>query len=196
VRELGLFSGTFNPIHVGHLLIAECARDQFSLEKVIFIPARKPPHKKEDLLDPEARLDMVESAIVDNPYFESSRVELDRDGPSYTVDTVRHFRMLFPDARLNLIVGGDNAPFVHQWHEAEELLKMARLLMAPRPQPVENGQPVQAGDSAIIEVPEFAISSSAIRERIRQNGSILYMVPPGVHAQIQKHGYYREGTGS
>lgn len=193
MRELGLFTGTFNPIHWGHLLIAESARDQFALGKVIFVTASIPPHKRKGLLEPQARFDMVEAAIADNPFFESSRIELDREGPSYTIDTVRHFRMLFPDARINLILGGDNVPYIHQWHEGEELLKMVRLLLAPRPQGQPSSPPEPAVEnSAVIECPAIGISGSEIRRRIQQHRSILYMVPPSVNAIIHKHHYYKE----
>lgn len=99
--EIGVFCGTFNPIHLGHLLIAECARDQFGLEKVFFVTSPRPPHRSTDLLDGEARHLMVSAAVADNPHFEASRLELERSGPSYTSETIRSLLRIYTDKETN-----------------------------------------------------------------------------------------------
>jgi nicotinate-nucleotide adenylyltransferase len=133
MNEIGLFCGTFNPIHLGHLLIAECARDQFNLDRVIFVTSPMPPHRSGGLLPGWDRHAMVEAAIAGNKNFEASTAELERSGPSYTIDTVKQIRALHNnDVRINLIIGGDNVPFLKEWHHANELTKLCRLLVAPR----------------------------------------------------------------
>ncbi|MBU6450425.1 MAG: nicotinate-nucleotide adenylyltransferase [Cyanobacteria bacterium REEB67] len=133
MNEIGLFCGTFNPIHLGHLLIAECARDQFKLAKVIFVTSPMPPHRSGGLLPGWDRHAMVVAAIAGNENFEASTVELERPGPSYTIDTVKQIRSLYnDDVRISLIIGGDNVPFLKEWHHANELTTLCRLLVAPR----------------------------------------------------------------
>jgi nicotinate-nucleotide adenylyltransferase len=175
---------------MGHLLIAECAREQFALDKVIFIPNGVPPHRQQELLEPHLRLELVRAAIGSNPKFECSRIEIDREGPSYTVDTLREIKMQQPNARLNLILGGDNMPYITQWHQADELIKLCRILVAPR-SAVKSPQ-VHTGDGKDvayenIEFPEVDISSSSIRQRLREGKSVLYMVPAEVNTLLLKH---------
>ncbi len=203
MREIGLLCGTFNPVHWGHLLIAECARDQFALDKVLFITSGRPPHRDHDLLDAEDRHAMVEAAVKNNPFFEASRMELDRPGPSYTVDTLRQVKKEEGEhASLNLIVGADNVPYVEQWKEAAEIFKLSRLLVAPRSkssnamknhgQPTEH--PVHPANIAAIDLPEIGISSSYIRERLREDATVLYMVPPGAIEILAARGFYTSGA--
>jgi nicotinate-nucleotide adenylyltransferase len=133
MKEIGLFCGTFNPIHLGHLLIAECARDQFALEKVLFVTSTMPPHRSGGLLPGIDRFAMVQAAVATNPLFEASTLELDRPGPSYTVDTVKQVLADHNNqVRVNLIIGGDNMPFLKEWHNAAELISLCRLLVVPR----------------------------------------------------------------
>lgn len=132
MRELGLFCGTFNPVHMGHLLIAESARVDFALETVYFVVSPAPPHRSSGLLAGEARYELVKEAVAENPCFQASDLELQRPGPSYTVDTVLSMKELYPDHRINLIIGSDNLPFLKDWHRAEELVSLVRLLVVPR----------------------------------------------------------------
>lgn len=132
MRELGLFCGTFNPVHMGHLLIAESARVDFKLETVYFVVSPEPPHRNVGLLAGEARYELVKAAVAENPCFQASDLELQRPGPSYTIDTVLSMRALYPDYRINLIIGSDNLPFLKDWHRAEELVSLVRLLVVPR----------------------------------------------------------------
>ncbi len=201
MKELGVFCGTFNPVHWGHLLVAECARDQFKLDTVIFITCGRPPHRRGDLLDGESRHEMVAAALTDNPHFEASRMELDRPGPSYTVDTIEALRASSPaGARLNLIIGGDNLAYLPQWHRAEDLSRLCRFLVAPRMAPVAGNAEAQVQqkvvlpdgfDVAEIASPVVAVSSSEIRNRLRAEQSVLYMVPPAVNSILLARRHYR-----
>ena len=133
MKEIGLFCGTFNPIHLGHLLIAECARDQFALTEVLFVTSPTPPHRSTGLLAGEERHRLVQAAIKDNQHFQASRLELDKPGTSYTVDTVKQvLEAQTEPSRVNLIIGGDNLPFLKDWHRSEELLSLCRLIVVPR----------------------------------------------------------------
>lgn len=133
MQEIGLFCGTFNPVHLGHLLIAEAARSQFALDKVIFVVSPHPPHRNNrELLDGEARYSLLCRAIAENQYFQASDLELKRQGKSYTIDTVESLKVEFPDARISLIIGSDNLKSFDTWHRYQDLAKQVRLLVVPR----------------------------------------------------------------
>jgi len=215
MEDIGLFCGTFNPIHLGHLLIAECARDQFGLSKILFVVSAAPPHRTDSLLSGWERYAMVQAAVASNPHFEASTLELDRDGPSYTVDTVKAVLALHNNkVRINLLIGGDNMPFLKEWHNAPELIKLCRLIVAPRLRYIadfttltENGQAsviktitqdqadswqdcqIEGAQVSVVDFPGIAISASTIRKRIAAGKSVLYMVPPEVDKIIteKKH---------
>jgi nicotinate-nucleotide adenylyltransferase len=215
MKEIGLFCGTFNPIHLGHLLIAESARDQFDLAKVLFVTSILPPHRSGGLLPGLDRHLMVEAAVASNPFFEASTLELDRPGPSYTVDTVKQVLALHSnDVRVNLIIGGDNLPFLNEWHKAEELIKLCRLIVVPRLRfggdnlsangedilktaaPTQPGRPtdyhLDGAQLSVVDFPGVAFSASTIRERAAAGRSVLYMVPPEVNKIIVEKGYFRK----
>ena len=212
VQEIGLFCGTFNPVHTGHLLIAECARDQFDLEKVIFVTSPAPPHREDTLLDGRARHEMVQAAIEDNPFFEASALELEREGPSYTIDTIKQIRTTYGStARINLIIGGDNLRHLSTWNRADELAKSCRILVVPRlryenvvkdgfrmvgEEPVEVEEQFENASIESVDFPGIAISGSRIRERIREGKTVLYMVPPRVNKLILDRGYFAGKEGS
>ncbi len=205
--EIGVFCGTFNPVHLGHLLIAECARDQLKLDKVIFVTSPSPPHREDELLDGRARHELVKAAVADNPCFEASSIELERQGPSYTYDTISALGSIYGDGtNINLIIGGDNLSQLKDWYEVDKLLKSCRILVVPRLRYIENtdGSLVRIGEEPdklkeefpdvrieIIDFPGIAISGSKIRERLSQNKSILYMVPNPVNDLILKNGYFK-----
>jgi nicotinate-nucleotide adenylyltransferase len=226
LRELGVFCGTFNPIHLGHLLIAECARDQFKLEKVIFVTSPRPPHRSKDLLDGESRHLLVSAAVADNPHFQCSRIEIERQGPSYTSDTVKQLLTEYrgksgAEWRINLILGADNLSFLRMWHEVDYLLETCRFLVAPRLVDISQGYPVsdetnssteENGENSVLATvsqvdllqnlsspdvametivfPCVSISSSAIRSRLREGRSVLYMVPPAVNELLLTRNFY------
>ncbi len=210
-KQLGIFCGTFNPIHIGHLLIAECARDQFKLEKVIFVTSPTPPHRADELLDGDSRHKLVLAAIAENSSFEASTIELDRDGPSYSVVTLETIReQVGVDTKLNLIIGGDNLRELHTWHRVGDLTKLCRVLVVPRLRYAQEGEGLKVvGDGPAVPVkqefpeaeicsvdfPGIAISGSNVRERISQGKTVLYMVPRAVNDIILSNGFYKaQGT--
>lgn len=202
MQGIGIFCGTFNPIHLGHLLVAECARDQFNLEKVLFITSPRPPHRSDVLLDAHERHNMVACAVAGNPAFEASMLEIERTGPSYTIDTIRQVLERFGNERqMNLLLGADNLKQLSTWHRVDEICKLVRLLVAPRFADVNRGSqsalhsgngniPAQA-EYELIDFPAVDISSSEIRKRIGEGRSVLYMVPPAVNQLLSAKGYYR-----
>ncbi|CAN5388155.1 nicotinate-nucleotide adenylyltransferase [soil metagenome] len=210
MRNLGLFCGTFNPIHSGHLLIAQCAQDQFNLERVFFVTSSNPPHRQDQgLLEAESRHSMVVAAVSGNPKFEASRVELDRDGLSYTIDTVEIFKTLYPEAKISLIIGGDNVKYLKDWHCAEALFKNCHFLVAPRlvssakqesssevsMKTLVRKETFESKDSllSVIDFPGIAISASYIRGRLKLKRTVLYMVPPAVNDILMDNKYYADG---
>lgn len=197
MQELGIFGGTFNPIHNGHLLIAEMAREQFQLDKVLFMTGANLPHRTDVQVPAEARYEMVQAAISDNPWFEASRLELERQGPSYTVDTLRQLKALHSQSRLNLIIGGDNVEFLSTWHEANDLFKLCRILIAVRPPMQEQNVDLskyQGASFEFIDLPPIGIASTIIRKRLAECKSIKYMVPEAVHLLLQERGYYHDAS--
>ena len=189
--RLGIFGGTFNPIHVGHLLLAETARESLTLDRVLFIPAGTPPHKPpRDLLGAPARLRLVQLAIRDHPGFAASEIEVQRRGPSYTIDTVELIRQQLPDAKLFLIVGVDMLTV--PWRAWSELKRLCTVVAARRP-----GRRAPRGARGItwLTMPQVDIASSDIRARLREQRSIRYLVPPVVERYLKQHHLYRGGQG-
>ncbi len=218
--SLGVLGGTFDPIHIGHLAVAEEVREVLGLERVLFVPASVPPHKPGRPISPvEDRAAMVALAIADNPAFELSRVELDRPGPSYSVETVEELlrqgrvtpvrndatpvgipvdgRDRAATSAIFLILSAEAAAQLATWHEPTRLLSLCRLAVVPRA-----GVRLPEGWAAaefpgfedrfvMLDGPDLAISGSAIRERVRSGRSIRYLVPDAVRAYIGDHGLYR-----
>jgi nicotinate-nucleotide adenylyltransferase len=176
-------------------MLAEFARDQFDLQKIIVVTSPNPPHRHQDLLDAELRHELVEAACKDNEFFQPSRIELDRSGPSYTVDTIKAIKEQEADARMNLLVGQDNVPHLKEWHESSTLLSICRLLVATRTSSVTKEEVLaelpSAADVELIDFLQIPVSSSLIRTRIRSNKTILYLVPPRVNEIIQAKELYK-----
>lgn len=198
---LGVFGGTFNPIHNGHLLICETIREEFGLEKILFVPAQIPPHKDVNrVAEAEHRLEMTRLAISDNPHFEVSDIEMKREGASYTVDTLAAFKTLYgPDTLLNLIVGADAIVQLTSWRRFEEILKLCRIIVARRPDTgddaLDRAIDRLIGDYGAVIKKSKAVampySSTEIRERVKSRLSIRYRVPPCVEDYIREHRLYR-----
>ena len=202
-RRIGLMGGTFDPIHYGHLVTAEEVRGQFALERVVFVPSGQPPHKAPEGVTPaEHRYVMTVLATTSNPHFDVSRVDIDRPGPSYTVDTLTAARELYgPDTELYFITGADALLEILTWKSPERLLSLCRFVAATRPgYPLERVELV-AGELfrryrsrvLVVPVPAVAISSSDIRDRVRAGRSIRYLVPEPVAEYIYKHRLYVKG---
>lgn len=201
--RIGILGGTFNPPHLGHLICAQEAYLQLGLDRVTLIPARIPPHKPvEDEPGAEHRLELCRLAIRgDEQRFSVSGLEVAREGPSYTVDTLEELHSSAPDHELFLIVGGDIAAGLPNWHEPERVLSLATLAVAKRP-----GTSRAAVDEALgslrggertrfFRMPRIAISSTMLRERVRRHESIRYFVPDPVISYIERHRLYG-GVGS
>lgn len=207
MRRIGLFGGTFDPPHLGHLVLAEWARVGLRLDRVVFVPAGTPPHKRgRRLTDAALRLAMTRLAVRGNPAFTVSGFEARRDGPSFTVDTLRHFHARQPGARFYLLMGADSLADFPTWHEPGEIVRLAALVVATRPGPSPPGSrtaaaaaasgrgllPVDArGRVVMLDNPAVAISSSALRARARAGRSLRYLVPDAVAAYVARHGLYR-----
>ncbi|HPT62658.1 MAG TPA: nicotinate-nucleotide adenylyltransferase [Candidatus Atribacteria bacterium] len=186
--------GTFDPIHHGHLVTAEEVRDYFDLDEVVFVPSARPPHKiGQEVSDPEHRYLMVVLATVTNPYFQVSRAEIERPGPSYSIDTVRYFKDLWGErTEIFFITGADAFSQISSWNNPEELLELCTFVAASRPGYRLLGvEKKYQGRVKTIEVSALAISSSEIRWRVRRGESIKYLVPETVENYIYKNGLYR-----
>jgi nicotinate-nucleotide adenylyltransferase len=196
--EIGIFGGTFNPIHTRQLMVAQCALEQFKLDKVIFVPNGTPPHKKTDVLDKESRFEMVAAAVRDNPRFEASRIEIDRPGITYSIDTLKALKQsLGEGVRLNFIIGEDNIKSLENYARADELLSLCRLLVSPRDY-VKRGMlkrwriSLPKATIEAIDCPADARSSTLIREWIRSGKSVQYLVAPAVHKILKAKKHYQQ----
>jgi nicotinate-nucleotide adenylyltransferase len=200
-RHVGVFGGTFDPIHVGHLAAAEDAAWGLGLELVLFVPNRVPPHKLDrPVTAAHHRLAMVEAAVADNPLFAVSRVEMERSGTSYSLVTLRELDdKLGPNARLLFLAGVDALPDLHAWHHPEELLSEFEVVFLCRPDTpeldwpaLERRFPGLRDRIRIMDIPELEVSGSDIRQRVRDARPIRYYVTPPVQRYIAEHGLYRE----
>lgn len=192
--RVGIFGGTFNPVHLGHLLLAEGAMKQIPLDEVLWVPARMPPHKTvEGDVSPEDRYRMVELAIEGHPNFKISRVELDRKTPSYTIDTVRQLQKERGGAQTEwfLLLGSDAAAELPSWREIDQLLMLVQFVMIPRPSEMVPGTISKKVPGTVLNVQTPPISASEIRKRIAQGRSVEDLVPEKVRHYIEEHGLYR-----
>jgi nicotinate-nucleotide adenylyltransferase len=190
--RLGVLGGTFDPIHIGHLIVAEEARACLALDWVLFIPARISPLKQGEgtLFSPEERWQMVALATADNPRFVASRVDLDRQGPSYTVDTLRQLKAIHRPTSLHFILGADSLRSLREWRQPHEIAQLARLVAISRPgydlglEELDRDIPGLAEATDVLETLEIGISSTDIRRRLRQGLPIAYQVPRDVERFI------------
>ena len=181
---VGVFGGTFDPVHVGHLAIANAALDELGLGRVYFVPARRSPLKQEGpIAGPEDRLAMLEAATTGEPRFRVSAVELDRKGPSFTVDTLEAMR---GEGELFLILGSDAYADFEEWREPERIRSLATIVLAARP-----GAPNAPSGVRMLDSPLMDISSRELRARAARGRSLRYLVPEGVLRYIEEHGLYR-----
>ncbi len=199
IRRLGILGGTFDPIHHGHLVAAQEVQHQLALDQVLFVPAGTPPHKPPQPISPiHHRLRMVELAIAGKPHFALSRLDADRPGPCYTVDTLQLLRREWgPGPLFVFIIGADSLADLLTWHQPQRLIELCELAAVTRPG-VEVDLPRLAehlpGITArlhLVQMPLLEISSSDLRARVRAGRPISYLVPPTVEAYILEQGLYR-----
>lgn len=197
-KSLGILGGTFDPIHIGHLRMAEHVFNSMELEKIIFIPAYVPPHKLgQDFAPAQDRYAMTELAVAANPHFTVSDMELKRTGVSYTIDTIRQLHAQYGDRELNFIIGADSVAQLHTWHNIEEMLELTRFVAVWRPgyEGAMEEMVQHLGQRArervlLLDTPVYDISSTEIRTRIRQGASLAGLVPQAVEKYIYEHGLY------
>lgn len=199
-KKIGIMGGTFNPIHIGHLILGQTALEQFQLNKVLFMPTKNPPHKRYDhILDDTIRAEMVELSIKNNPNFELSTFELDRDGITYTADTLIQLTKQHPEEEYYFIVGADSLFHIDRWKDPKTIFELSTVLAAVRGQKT-NKEMLQKilelnekfhTTVELLGSPIIDISSSEIRERARKGMDIQYYVMPKVASYIQKNNLYR-----
>jgi nicotinate-nucleotide adenylyltransferase len=190
---VGVFGGTFNPPHVGHLIVAESVRDSLRLGRVLFIPAARSPHKGMQSLAPaEHRLAMTRLAVEGNPGFEASDIEIQRGGTSYTVDTLREIARMHPGATLKLLIGADNLFDFEGWKSPGDILDLADLVVLTRPgfDPPSNRSGFMER-ATLVTVPQIGVSGTDVRRRVKFNQSVRYLVPPAVEEYIRRHALYK-----
>ena len=197
----GVLGGTFDPPHYGHLVLAENARVQLGLARVLFLLAGQPPHKPNQPIAPARhRLAMVEAAVADNPAFVLSRVDLDRPGPHYTVDTLAILRREHPGGEWFFLVGSDSLAQFLSWRDPAGIVRQARLAVMPRPgyepdlQALERAVPGIGERLIWLDVPHLDIAASDLRQRVQQGLPIRYLVPPPVEAYVRQHHLYNESS--
>ncbi len=193
--RVGIFGGSFNPPHVAHLALAEAARDQGGLDRVVWIPAATPPHKqRQNLPAAEHRLAMTRLAVAGNGAFVVSDLEIERAGVSYTVDTVRALQAAYPDVAFHLLLGGDSLAQFGAWVEPEEIARRVPLIVYPRPgADLSRVAPSLMARVTLLDRPLLDPSSTALRGLLRAGRSVRYLVPDAVLAYIAEHGLYAEG---
>jgi len=200
--KLGILGGTFDPPHVGHLILAEEARQALGLQQVLFVPAGEPWRKAgRQLSPPEHRLAMVRLAVGDNSDFDVATLEIERKGPSYTAETLAALQQQLPDdGEFFFIVGQDSLADLPHWRQPERIVSLARLAVARRSaweaaeaDALEKDLPGISQRLVWLDMPRIDISSTAVRERVRQGLSIRYWVPPAVEEYIRRHGLYVGG---
>jgi nicotinate-nucleotide adenylyltransferase len=193
-RRVGVMGGTFDPIHHGHLVAASEVQSWFDLDEVVFVPTGQPWQKASRAVSPaEDRYLMTVIATASNPRFWVSRVDIDRDGPTYTIDTLRDLRKEFPDADLYFITGADALSDIFTWRDADELFELAHFVGCTRPgftmdRSTLTGLPEDK--VTVLEIPALAISSTDCRKRRMMGDPVWYLVPDGVVQYITKYGLY------
>lgn len=189
IMKIGILGGTFNPIHYGHLILGEQVLGQLGLDKVIYVPSFIPPHKKHDGVAPAPdRLKMVHLAAARNAHFSVSDIEIRRRGKSYTVDTLREIKKQYPAADLFFICGSDLVAEIPTWKDVDDIYKLARFVLAKRP---GFGKRLSGKSFLKISVAQVDISSSLIRQLVREGKSIRYLTPETVVEYIEKHELYK-----
>lgn len=187
--KIGILGGTFNPVHIGHLILAEEVREKLNLDKVIFVPAYLPPHKNNpDIARPEHRYKMTGLAISANRYFSVSDIEIKRKGRSYTIDTLREFKKVYPKDSLYFITGSDLLKYLSKWKDLKDVIRMVKFIVATRP-----GYPLAKIPAYIktIGIRAVDISGFEVRQCIKRGKSFRYLVPEAVFGYIKRNRLYK-----
>ncbi|ENH97590.1 nicotinic acid mononucleotide adenylyltransferase [Gracilibacillus halophilus YIM-C55.5] len=186
MKRIGIFGGTFDPPHYGHLVMAEQVYQHLSLDEVWFIPSYQPPHKANAKTTGEDRIELTKAAIADHPDFYLNTIEVERRGKSYTMDTIRELKEIHPHDDFYFIIGGDMVEFLPNWHQIDQLIEQITFVGVKRPGfSVDTPYPVKE-----VEMPLIDISSTMIRDRIQKRQSIRYLTPPAVIKQIDNAKLY------
>ena len=188
--RLGILGGTFDPIHNGHVLLAQAVSERLPLDRILFVPAADPPHKGDQVASAAHRLQMVRLAIDGLDGFEVSCVEIDREGPSYTVDTLRQLSARHEDNDLFLIIGADNIADLSSWYDPEGVLELATVVSGTRAEAAGTGSDRFAHRIQRLPTPAYDISSTDIRQRLQLGLPIRYLVPEAVERYVAEHGLY------
>lgn len=193
MRKIGIYGGTFNPPHVGHLITAEYVKEYLGLNEIVFVPSFISPHKQEgEELSVSHRLAMIQHAIDGNANFRASDFEIKRQETSYSIVTVEHFKKEFPNDEFYLIVGMDNYLTFHLWKEPERIMEIALLAVMNRPNyPRKINEVIGTKKTVFVDVPDIDVSSSDIRFRVKSGKSIRYLVPFSVERYIREHNLYK-----
>jgi nicotinate-nucleotide adenylyltransferase len=198
--RVGVFGGTFDPVHYGHLILAEQCREQGRLDEVLFVPAPRPPHKPRPCARFEQRVEMLALALAGNTTFHIEEVEKERDGLSYTVDTLAELHGRRPGDEFFLLIGGDTVRDLPQWYEPRRILELASLLVVGRPESsvpdreelrTQLGLPIDAVRMEVIQAPLIDISSRDLRRRVTEGCSLRYLLPRAVECYIHDKRLYR-----
>ncbi|MBO9129570.1 nicotinate-nucleotide adenylyltransferase [Bacillus sp. 165] len=187
MKKVGIIGGTFDPPHNGHLLIANEVYSRLELDEVWFMPNQIPPHKMgKDITSVKRRIDMLQLALEDEPFCSVCLIELEREGPSYTYDTILRLQECYLDCEFFFIIGGDMVEYLPKWHKVDELLKLITFVGVTRPgYTLRSLYPILP-----LEIPEFAVSSSLIRDRFRTNGNTKHLLPEKIREYIERNGLY------
>jgi nicotinate-nucleotide adenylyltransferase len=188
MKRIGILGGTFDPPHLGHLLIAEEVRIGLELDEIWFIPNQVPPHKQEAATNAEARIDMVKRAIRNNPSFRINSMEVERSGKSYTADTVRILKEEHPDTAFYFIIGADMVEYLPHWHKIDQLIELITFVGVKRPgYQLKTEYPITE-----VEIPLIDISSTLVRKRLAENRTVNYLIPETVYAYIKEKRLYEK----
>ena len=198
-KRVGVLGGTFDPVHAGHLHIADAVRSALNLDRVLWVPAGRPPHKTDQIVSSDKdRLAMLDLALAGSDTDVISAIDIDRSGPSYTADTLELLAEQFPSAQLFFLMGEDSLRDLPTWHDPRRILRVAELAVAGRPgvevdlEALESRVPGVRNRVHVVPTEELAISSSEIRRRVSEHQSIGGLVPPLVEAYIHDHNLYAE----
>jgi len=189
ITKLGILGGTFDPPHIGHLILAQSAIEKFQLDKILFMPAARQPHKQnQEVTSAEIRLRLLKLAVKGNSRFEISDIEIKRSGVSYTCDTLKELSNIYLKARLYLIIGGDNINDIETWKNPEQIFSMAQVIAATRPDSKPECLYMDRID--IFNMPQVDISSTMIRKLVKHGKSIKYLVPDDIEKYIIENNLY------